>query len=61
VLSGVFDLILEAMNETDTGQDSVQMIDSSIIRAHQHSAGAKKGVQTKVLAALAVASRPKST
>ena len=61
VLSCVFDLILEAMNETDTGQDSVQMIDSTIIRAHQHSAGAKKGVQTKVLAALAAASRPKST
>jgi hypothetical protein len=36
------------------------MIDSTIIRAHQHSAGAKKGVQTKVLAALAAASRPKS-
>ena len=60
-VSGVFDLILEAMNESRMGQDSVQMIDSTVIRAHQHSAGAKKGVQTKVLAALAVASRQKST
>jgi transposase len=58
--SGIFDLILQAMNESSTGHDSVQMIDSTIIRAHQHSAGAKKGVQTKVLAALAAASRPKS-
>ncbi len=65
VLSGVFDLILEAMNEAGTDQDSVQMIDSTIIRAHQHSAGAKRGAQAKVrikvLAALAAASRPKST
>ncbi len=60
-VSGVFDLILEAMNESRMGQDSVQMIDSTVIRAHRHSAGAKKGVQTKVLAALAVASRQKST
>ena len=65
VLSGVFDLILEAMNEAGTGQDSVQMIDSTVIRAHQHAAGAKKGAQikarTKVLAALAAASQPKYT
>jgi transposase len=60
-LAGTWDLILEAMNEADGGQASVQMIDSTIIRAHQHSAGAKKGVRTKVLAALAAASRPRST
>jgi transposase len=58
-------MILEAMNDAGTDQDSVQMIDSTVIRAHQHSAGAKKGVQTKVrtkvLAALAAASRQKST
>jgi transposase len=60
-VSGLWDVILEAMNETGEGQDSVQMIDSTIVRAHQHSAGAKKGARTKVLAARAVASRPKST
>jgi transposase len=59
-LSGVWDVILEAVNESGDGQDSVQMIDSTIIRAHQHSAGAKKGVRTKVLAVLAAASQPKS-
>ncbi len=61
VASGVFDLFLEAMNESALGQDSVQMIDSSIIRAHQHSAGAKKGVRTRLSDALAVVSRQKST
>ena len=59
--AGTWDLILEAVNEAGAGQDSVQMIDSTIVRAHQHSAGAKKGVRAKVSAALAAASRPRST
>jgi transposase len=60
-LAGVWDVILEALNETGQGQDSVQMIDSTIVRAHQHAAGAlKKGIRTKVLAAREVASRPRS-
>ena len=60
-LAGVWDVMLEALNETGEGQASVQMIDSTIIRAHQHAAGAlKKGIRTKVLAARAVASRPRS-
>ena len=60
-LAGVWDVILEALNETGQGQDSVQMIDSTIIRAHQHAAGAlKKGIRTRVLGALEVASRPRS-
>ena len=59
--SGLWDVILEAVNETGQGQNSLQMIDSTIVRAHQHSAGAKKGVRTKVLAARAAASRPRST
>ncbi|WP_408606329.1 IS5 family transposase, partial [Aquidulcibacter paucihalophilus] len=42
-LAGVWDVILEALNESGEGQASVQMIDSTIVRAHQHSAGAKKG------------------
>ena len=42
-LAGVWDVMLEALNETGAGHDSVQMIDSTIIRAHQHAAGAKKG------------------
>ena len=60
-LSGLWDVILEAVNESGEGQDSVQMIDSTIIRAHQHSAGAKKMVRRKVLAARAAASRQRYT
>lgn len=65
-LAGVWDVILEALNESDEGQASVQMIDSTIVRAHQHSAGAKKGdslqaLRTTISAVLVVASRPRST
>jgi hypothetical protein len=52
---------LPALNESGEGQDSLQMIDSTIGRAHQHSAGAqkKRALRTKVLAARAVASQPR--
>ena len=65
-LAGVWDVILEALNESGEGQASVQMIDSTIVRAHQHSAGAKKGDSLQALAATisavrAVGSRPRST
>ena len=59
--AGTWDVMLEALNETGEGHASVQMIDSTIIRAHQHAAGGvKKGIRTRVLAARAVASRPRS-
>lgn len=59
--AGVWDVMLEALNDTGAGQNSVQMIDSTIIRAHQHAAGAlKKGIRTRVLAAREAASRPRS-
>ena len=59
--AGIWDVLLETMNETVEGHGSVQMIDSTIIRAHQHAAGGvKKGIRTRVLAARAVASRPRS-
>jgi transposase len=62
-LSGVWDVMLAALNESGAGQDSVQMIDSTIVRAHQHAAGAQKkrqALKAKVLGALEVASRPRS-
>jgi len=37
-----WDVLLAALNESCEGQDSVQMIDSTIVRAHQHAAGAQK-------------------
>ncbi|WP_371136225.1 transposase [Devosia sp.] len=59
--AGIWDVILEAFNETGAGNDSVQIIDSTIIRAHQHAAGAQKSMWTRVLAVLVLASRPRST
>ena len=46
-VAGLWDAMLEALNATEAAQSSVQMIDSTIVRAHQH--------------ALAVARRPRST
>lgn len=59
-VSGLWDVMLEEMNSNGQNQNSVQMIDSTIIRAHQHAAGANGGLKTMILAARAVASRPKS-
>ena len=66
--AGIWDVILEALNDSGDGQDTVQMIDSTIVRAHQHAAGAKKGallhrqaLRARVLAVLEVATRPRST
>jgi len=58
-LSGLWELLLEAFNDSGGGNPSLQMIDSTIIRAHHCSAGAKGGLRVRVLAAQKVALRPK--
>lgn len=58
-LAGLWDLILDTLNESQAIPDQVQMIDSTIIRAHQQAAGAKGGLKKKVLAVQRVASRPR--
>lgn len=60
-LSGLWQMILEALNDSETVPDSVQMIDSTIVRAHHQAAGAKGGLRARVLAAQRVGSRPRST
>ena len=57
---GFGDAMLEALNATGAAQSSVQMIDSTIVRAHQHASGGKRGLETRILGALAVARRPRS-
>jgi urease alpha subunit len=52
---------MEALNESRMVPDALQMIDSTVIRAHHQAAGAKGGLQDKVLAVREVASRPRST
>jgi transposase len=65
-LAGLWELVLDVLNDTGQGDKGlrpgqVQMVDSTIIRAHHLSAGAKGGLKKKVLAAQRVASRPRST
>ena len=60
-VSGLWDTMLEALNATGAAESSVQMIDSTIVRAHQHAAGAKGGLRLKISGAREVASRPRST
>jgi transposase len=59
--SGIWDVLLQALADGGGDADALQMIDSTIVRAHHCAAGAKGGFKTKVLAARAVASRPTST
>lgn len=59
-LSGVWDVLLEALAEIDPDAAALQMIDSTTVRAHHCAAGAKGGLIAKVLAVRVVASRPRS-
>ena len=60
-LAGLWEIMLDALNESGAVPDALQMVDSTVIRAHQHAAGAKGGLRKKILAARKVASRPRST
>ncbi len=40
-LAGLWELILEALNDSGAMPDQVQMVDSTVIRAHHLAAGAK--------------------
>ena len=58
-VAGLWELILDVLNDSEVMPDQVQMIDSTVIRAHHQAAGAKGGLRDKVLAAQKVASRRK--
>jgi transposase len=49
-LAGLWELVLNALNDSDVVQDGVQMIDSTVIRAHHLAAGAEGGLENRVLA-----------
>jgi transposase len=58
--AGIFEGILEALVASGAGDGTIQMIDSTVIRAHHRSAGAKKGgVNLTTQAGLVVVSAPK--
>jgi len=60
-LAGLWERIMDALNESGAVPDALQMVDSTVIRAHHQAAGAKGGLRDRVLAAQEVASRPRST
>ena len=60
-LAGLWETILEVLNASEAVPDSVQLIDSTIVRAHHCAAGARGGLKVRILAAQKVASRPRST
>jgi transposase len=59
---GVWDAAFETLASLGPAADEEHAIDSTIVRAHQHAAGVKRGIKTsKRSAARTVGSRPKST
>jgi transposase len=58
--AGVWDMLLAAVSEAYNGK--IQMIDSSVVRVHQHAANGEKKVAEAVAWAVPAAGlRPKST
>ena len=60
-LTRLWEEIMDALNQSRSVPDALQMIDSTVIRAHHQAAGAKGGLRDRVLAVQEVASRPRST
>ncbi len=60
-LSGVWDVLLQALADSGGDADVLQMIDSTTVRAHRCAAGEKGGRRTRHLAARAAGSPPRST
>ena len=60
-LAGLWEGIMDALNQSGAVPNALQMIDSTVIRAHHQAAGAKGGLHDRVSAVLEVALRPRST
>ena len=58
---GLWDVLLDALAGGGAAPDTLQMVDSTVVRAHHCAAGGKGGFRKMLLAVRAVASRPKST
>ena len=57
---GLFEALLETLAGA-LADERLQMIDSTIVRAHAQAAGAKRGTRIRRLAAPVAGSRPRST
>jgi len=60
-VSGVFDVMLQGFADSGGDTDMLQMIDSTVIRAHRCAAGKKGGLKIRRSAAPAAAFPPRST
>jgi len=60
-LTGFWDVLLDALAGSGAAPKTVQMIDSTVIRAHHQAAGAKGGLKIRLLAVRAAALRAKFT
>ena len=59
-LAGLWEEIMEGLNDSGAVPDALQMIDSTVVRAHHQAAGAKGGLRDRVSAVREVVSRPRS-
>ena len=59
-LSGVWDLLLQALADSGGNAEALQMIDSTTVRAHRCAAGEKGGCRNRHLAARGAGSPPRS-
>jgi transposase len=59
-VSGVFDIMLEGFADSGGEADMLQMIDSTVIRAHRCAAGIKGGFKIRRSAGRAAVSPPRS-
>lgn len=60
-LSGVWDIVLQALADSGGDLDALQMIDSTTIRAHRCAAGEKGGFNSRLSAARAAGLPPRCT
>lgn len=60
-LAGLWEDVMEALNRSGAVPDALQMIDSTVVRAHHQAAGSKGGLRDRISAVLVVVSRPRST
>src|SRR5215218_379779 len=58
---GVFEALFAALAGSGAAEERVQILDSTVVRAHQHAAGAKGGSEAKRWAAPGAGSRPSCT
>jgi transposase len=60
-LTGLWEQVMEALTESRIVPEALQMIESTVIRAHHQAAGAKGGRRDRVSVVQGVVSRPRST